>query len=164
MVRYALGETVDGVESVAGVWSRHYPFVVRFVQGLVYPRVVQATVDPIDEEVCKANEERELEDVVEPERCLSRRIVQFGMALHFADKEGDGEYSHDWERDRGLLDLQADLILKIFGVGEGGMVEDEEIGEGGANEVDDEAEEPGAMSIRLLYNGREHGAQCFLTK
>ena len=42
-----------------------------------------------------------------------------------------------------MPDLEADLVLEVFRVGESGVVEDEEVGEGGADEVEDKAEKPG---------------------
>lgn len=128
MIGYALGEAVDRMESVARVGRRHDPLVVRLVQSLIDVRVVQASMDPIDEEVRKADEERELENVVQPERGVGGRIVQFGVSPHFSHKKRDGEDSHYRKSDGGLSDLQGDLILEVFWVREGGMVEDEEIG------------------------------------
>ena len=64
------------------------------------------------------------------------------MATHFTQEERRGEDGHDGERDHGLSDLEPDLVLEVFGMGEGGVVEDEEVREGSAHEIDDEAEEP----------------------
>ena len=43
-----------------------------------------------------------------------------------------------------MSNLEAHLVLEVFGVGEGGVVEDEAVGEGGADEVEDKAEKPGS--------------------
>ena len=64
MIGYALGETIDWMKGMARVGGGHYPFVVRFMQRLVHPGMMQASVDPIDEEVGEANEEGKLDDVV----------------------------------------------------------------------------------------------------
>lgn len=103
---------------------------------------MQAAMDPVDEEVGEGDKEWELEDVVQPERGIGRGVVQLGVPSNFAKEAGDGEDGHDGKRDGGLLDLEGDLVLEVFGMGEGGMVEDEEVGEGSADEVDEEAEEP----------------------
>ncbi len=52
------------MKGMARVGGGHYPFVVRFMQGLVHPGMMQASVDPIDEEVGEAKEEGELDYVV----------------------------------------------------------------------------------------------------
>lgn len=52
------------MESVRGERRGHDPLVVRLVQLLVEHRVVQGTVDPVDEEVGEADEEGELEKQV----------------------------------------------------------------------------------------------------
>lgn len=41
-----------------------------------------------------------------------------------------------------MADLEPDLVAQVFGVGEGCMVEDEDVGEGCAEEVDYRAKEP----------------------
>lgn len=48
MVGKRLSPTVDGVESVRGIGSRHDPLVVRLVKALVDQRMVKATVDEVD--------------------------------------------------------------------------------------------------------------------
>ena len=41
-----------------------------------------------------------------------------------------------------MFDLEPDLVAQVFWVGEGCVVEDEDVGKGCAEEVDDGAEEP----------------------
>ena len=53
MVGHALGKAVDGVESVARVGRRHDPFVVRLVERFVDQRMVQTSMNPVDEKVCE---------------------------------------------------------------------------------------------------------------
>lgn len=139
MIRYALSETVKGVKGMARVRSGHDPFVMGFVEGPVYPGMMETSMNPVDEEVGEANEEGKLEDVVKPERGIGRRIVQFGVPLDFTNEKRDGEDGHDWEGAECLLYLQGNLIFEVFRVGKGSMVENEEIGEGSADEVDDKA-------------------------
>lgn len=64
------------------------------------------------------------------------------MAAHLGEEEGDGEEGHDGEGAQRLLDLERDLVLEVFGVVDGGLVEDEDVRQAGGDEVDDEAEDP----------------------
>lgn len=67
VVWHTLGEAIHGVEGVAGVRCRHNPFVMRFVQRLVNFGMMQSPVNPVDAQICKRNEQWELEEVVESE-------------------------------------------------------------------------------------------------
>lgn len=58
VVRYALREAINGMESVAGKRGWHYPLVVRFVNGLIDSLVVQAAVDEVDPKVGEHQEQR----------------------------------------------------------------------------------------------------------
>lgn len=142
VIGHALRETVNGMESMARIRCGHDPSMMWLVQILVDSRVVQASMDPIDEKVGEENEERKLEDIVQGEWCIGQNIVQLGVSSHFTNKKGDGKDGHDRKGGRSLLYLQRDLVFEIFGVGESGMVEHEEVGQGGADEVDDKTEEP----------------------
>lgn len=75
VVGNTLGETVDGVEGVAGVGSGHDPLVVRLVQVLVHERVVEAAVNPVDAKIGEHDEERELEEVVPAAGALIGGVV-----------------------------------------------------------------------------------------
>ena len=70
MIGDRLGKTVQRVEGMRSVWRRHDPFVVWLMQRFVEPRVVQATVDQVDEEIREEDEDGELEEVVQIEGCL----------------------------------------------------------------------------------------------
>ena len=142
MIRYTLGKAVQRMESVARIRSGHNPLMMRFMQRLVDHRMVQTPVDPVDEEVREADEKGELDNIVERERCVRGRIVKFGVTADFAEEERGGEDGHEGKGDQGLFDLEANLVLEVFGVGEGCVVEDEEVRDGGADEVDDGAEKP----------------------
>ncbi len=51
-----------------------------------------------------------------------------------------------------MADLERDLVLEIFRVGEGSVVKDGEVGERGADEVEDEAKEPTTtLDINIFY-------------
>ena len=99
-------------------------------------------MDPVDEEIGEADEEGELKDVVEGKRRIGGAIVEFGKPTHFTEEQGCGEDGHDGKGDEGLFDLEPDLVAQVFGVGEGCVVEDEDVGKGCAEEVDDGAEKP----------------------
>ena len=99
-------------------------------------------MDPIDKEVCEEDEERELQVVVEREWGVGRGVVEFAVATDFGEEEGDGKDGHDREGYQGLSNLEPNLILKVLWVGECCVIEDEDVGEGGADEVDQETEDP----------------------
>lgn len=143
VVGEGLREAVYGVEGMRCVGSWHYPFVVRFVEGLVELWVVQAPVDPVDEEVGEDNKEGELQIVVCGKRGLTGCVVEFGVAADFGREEGGGQDGHDGHGDVGLFHLKANLVLEEFGVVDCRFVEDEDVGYCGADEVDEEAKEPG---------------------
>ena len=60
VIGQGLSPAVQWVEGVRGVRRWHNPFVVRLVKGFVQTRVVETTVDPVDEEVGEEDEEGEL--------------------------------------------------------------------------------------------------------
>lgn len=119
---------------------------MRLVEGLVDERVVQAAVDEVDEAVGEEDEEGELDVVVEGEGLVRGVVVEFRVAAHFGEEEGDGEHRHVWHGCHGLLDLHANLVLEEFRVLEGCLVEDEVVGKGGDDAVEQCAGEPGNMS------------------
>jgi hypothetical protein len=150
-----LGEAVERVESVAGEGCGHDPLVVRLVQALVEELAVQGAVDPVDAEVGEGQEDRELNPVPgvaenAQERVgevgVSGRVVNEAHAANFGDEEGDGEEGHDGDGFEGLLDFETHLVLEVFGVLEGGLVEDKDVAEGCERAVDESAEEPGKRS------------------
>jgi len=143
-----LEEAVDGVEGDGGVGRGHDPLVVRLVQGLVDGRVVQAAVDEVDEGVGKEDEEGELQEVVPHAGPGIKGVVELGVAPDLGEEEGDGEDGHAGHAERGLADLHADLVLEELGVFEGGLIEDEDVGDGGDDEVNNGSAEPAGGHIR----------------
>jgi hypothetical protein len=138
VVRDGLGEAIERVESVRGEGRGHDPLVVRLVQALVEEFAVQGAVNPVDAEVGEGQEDRELDPVPGAaeegeERVRELRVgggvVDEAEAADFCDEEGDGEDGHDWDGFEGLLDFEAHLVLEVFGVLEGGLVEDEDVAE-----------------------------------
>ncbi|KAM3073416.1 hypothetical protein ACMFMF_006622 [Clarireedia jacksonii] len=138
-----LQEAVDGVECDGGVGSGHNPFVVRLMEGLVDERMVQPPVDEVDPKIGEDEEEWELKVVVPGAGAFGGAIVEFGEAAHFGEEEGGGEDGHYWHAVDGLGDLHTDLVFEEFGVFEGGFVEDEDVREGGDEEVDGCTGDPG---------------------
>lgn len=55
VIRETLGETIQGMEGVGGVWSWHNPPVMRLMQAFVDQWVVQGSVDPVDAVVREAD-------------------------------------------------------------------------------------------------------------
>ena len=83
MVRHTLRPSVQRVESVRSIRARHDPLVMRLVQGTVNARVVQTSVNPVNEEIGKADEERELQNTVVWERFFGDGIVEFSVSANF---------------------------------------------------------------------------------
>jgi hypothetical protein len=127
VVRHTLRPAVQGVESVRSVRAGHNPLVVRLVQGSVNARVVQASVDPVDEEIGEEDEERELQDTVEGEWFLGGSIVEFGVSADFKDEEWGRQEGHWGHGAHGLFDFHGDLVLEEFGVFVGGFVPNEDV-------------------------------------
>jgi hypothetical protein len=124
VVWQALSVTIQWMESVRCERGRHDPLVVRLVDVLVDARVVQATVDPVDEGVGEHQEERELCIVIPSSRALLSCVVELRVAAHFSEEPGNGEYCHDGESGVGLLHLELDLVLEVSRVLECRLVED----------------------------------------
>jgi len=129
VIRYTLRKAIQWMESMARIRRGHDPLMMRFVQSLINQWVVQTPMDPIDEEIGEQDKEGELDDAVERERSVRGRVVKFSIAKDFAEEDGGGEYSHQWDGGEGLLDLLTDLVLEVFGVCEGCVVENEDVGE-----------------------------------
>ena len=142
MVRYRLSKAVERVEGVRGVWSRHNPLVMWLMERLIKARVVQASVDQIDEEVGEEDEDRKLEVVVEVKGRLGRHVVQFGVASHFGCEAGSGQDRHARHGSHCLLDLHPDLVLEIFRMFECVMVENKIVRGSREEEVEHQPEDP----------------------
>ena len=108
-------------------------------------------MDPVYEEVGEEDEKGELDVVVPRPEEICQEVVEAGvgyavveeaMAADFGDEGGDCEDCHDRNCANSLLDLHAHLVLEVFGVLEGGLVEDEDIAECCAAEIDYQSENP----------------------
>jgi hypothetical protein len=102
-------------------------------------------VDVVDEKIGKHEEKGELGNVVPPSRALIYGIVYLGVAANLEQKERGGQNGHYGKGDVGLAHLKTDLVLEISRVVEGGFVENEDVGEGSKEVVDNETEEPGRV-------------------
>lgn len=136
MIRQALRVAVKRVEGVAGKGRGHDPLVVRLVEVLIHPGVVKATVNPVDAKVGEEEEEGDLEPVPPRPGGFVERVVEEAVTPDLGDEEGGGAEGHDGHGFVGLLDFEPDLVLEELGVLKGFLVEDEEVGEGGEDEVD----------------------------
>jgi len=99
-------------------------------------------VDPIYEEVGKGDKERDLYVIVEGKGGVRGGVVEFCVATYFADKEWGREDGHQRHGDQTLPDFETNLVFEVFRVGEGGVVENEDVGEGCADKVYYEAKKP----------------------
>lgn len=147
VIGHALQVAVHWVEGMRSVRRRHDPLVVRLVEALVDERVVQAAVDPVDEEVGEGNEDGELQIVVPESGPLGGGVEHFGVATHFQHEEGDREDGHYGQRHVSLSNLLTNLVFQILRMVEGGFVKDEDVGEGRADIVDHQAEEPWVKTL-----------------
>lgn len=69
------------------------PLVVRLVQHLVDERVMETTVDSVDEEVGEGNEERELEDITLEARVPIGGVLQHAISADLGDEDMRREQS-----------------------------------------------------------------------
>lgn len=143
VVGQGLRPAIYGVEGVAGIGRGHDPFVMRLVQHLVDSWEVQPAVDEVDPEIGEDDEERELHVVVPHAGAFGSGIIELCEAAVFGYEERRCEDGHDGQRARGLSDFIADLVLEEFGVVEGRLVEDEDVGERRKYEINYETEYPG---------------------
>lgn len=150
VVGHALGPAVERVEGVGSERRGHNPLVVRLVESTVNARVVQSSVNPVDEEVGEEDEDGELKDAVVGEGLLGDGIVELGVAADLEDEEGCSQKGH-WRHSRhGLLDFQGNLALEEFGVVEGGFVPNEDVGSSRDDEVYEKAEDPNSIAMSMV--------------
>ncbi len=146
VVWHTLCKPIQRMKRMAGIWGWHDPLVMGLVQRLVDFRMVQAPVNPVDAQVRKADKQGELHNVVQRKGSIRRSVIKFAVTAHFGKETRGREEGHYWHGDHGLANLERHLVLQIFRVSEGGVIKDEEVGEGGADEIEDKAKEP----VRVL--------------
>lgn len=83
MVWDRLRKSVKRVESMASVWRRHNPLVVRLVKVLVDEWMMEVSMNPVNAEICEEQEERELKDVVPHSWSLLCRVVKIAIPPYF---------------------------------------------------------------------------------
>lgn len=103
---------------------------------------MQTPVYPVYAEICKEDEQWELEEVVPQSRAIGSGIVYLGITANFGQEESGGKCSHSGEATKGLFDFEAHLVLEVFGMLEGCLVKDKVVGEACTDKVNDNAEEP----------------------
>lgn len=116
VIRQALDITVDRVERVRGERCGNNPLVVRLVQILVHPRMMQATVCEIDKGIGEEQEQRKLEQEVSPATVALHRPEQLRVALCLSNKPRNSKQGHDGNGSHGLVDFHANLIFQVFRV------------------------------------------------
>lgn len=84
VVRNTLSPTIHGMEGVRCIRRRHDPFVVRLVQSFVDQRMVKTSMNPIDTEVGKEEEKRELQNTIVGEGLLGESVVHFAVSSYFS--------------------------------------------------------------------------------
>lgn len=152
MVRQALSVAVKRVEGVAGEGGRHDPLVVRLVKVLIDPGVVKAAMDPVDGEVGKQEEERELEPIVPGRGGVLELVVELTEASDFGEHDRGRQESHTRHGRVGLLHLEPDLVLEELGMLKRLFVEDEEVGETGKDEIVEKTEEPVYAHVLVVWS------------
>lgn len=142
VIRHRLSETIKRMERIRSIRARHDPLVVRLVQTLVDHGVVQPAMDPVDHKVGKHDEEEGLHPLVPAPLGNGRRVIELGEAADLEQEGRRGGDGHERHGDDGLLDFEPDLVVQELGVVEGLLVEDEDVGERGEDEVVEEAKDP----------------------
>lgn len=132
---------------MAGVWSWHDPLVVRLVENLINTRMVQSTVDKIDPEIGKHQEDRELKPHVTLSVVLDV-LVEFRVSADLQQETRCGEDGHHWDRSHGLRNFLPHLIFEEFGVLKSVFIENEYVRKRCEDEIYEEAENP-AMRVEL---------------
>ena len=155
MIRQTLQEAINRMEGHRCIRGRHDPFMMRLVQVFVNGRMVQPAMDEVDAEVGEDEEERELAPVVPGAWAVREGIVELGVAADLGEEQGHGEEGDERHCVDGLADFHADLVFEEFGVFEGCLVEDEDVGEGGDDEVDCCASDPRG-EVRLWQVNMDH--------
>ena len=71
---------------------------MSLMQVLVYARVVQTTVNPVNEKVGEEEEERELKPIVPHSGTVGCDVVHLAVAAYLGQKEGNSVNGHDGYR------------------------------------------------------------------
>ena len=63
---FYLSVSIEGMEGVGGEGGRDDPSMMRFMQRLVYKRMMQSSMNPVNQTIGEHEEQRKLEDHVPP--------------------------------------------------------------------------------------------------
>lgn len=153
VVRQRLRISVKWVECMRGERCRHDPLVMRLMKLLVDQWVVLCTVDPINEEVGEHDEEGELKERVPsthvPGGRLWQLVVDERVAIDFGNEPRRGEKGNDGHCAQCLIDLHAHLVLEVFWVVDGSLIEDKNIRKTSTHSIVDNAKDP---EVGLVYS------------
>jgi hypothetical protein len=142
VVGQTLCVAIHGVKSVRGKRCGHDPLVVRLVQRFVHALVVQTAVNPVDTEIGEAYKKWELNPVVPRSWTLLGCIVELRVAAYFSQEPWRCKDSHNRKGDVCLLHFKLDLVLEVSWMGESCLIEDEEVGRGREDIVDEDTKQP----------------------
>lgn len=101
--------------------------MMRLVQSLIDQWMMQAAMNPVNQEVCEEHKEAELGVVVPAAGPVFGSIVELGVAANFKEEHHASRDRNARHGDEGLFNLLADLILEKLGMLEGSLVEDEDV-------------------------------------
>lgn len=84
-------------------------------------------MDKVDQHVGEEEEQRKLNNVVEPEWCLVGVIVKFSVSTNIEPETGSCQCCHADHAGHCLFNFQLDLVLQELGMLESALVENEPI-------------------------------------
>lgn len=144
VIRQALGEAIDWMESMRGVGCWHDPLVVWFVQSLIEYWMMQAPMYPVNEEVGEENEERDLEIAIPGSRSSldACDIIQLRVPADFGQEEWGSEDGHYRQGGGRLHHLLSHLIFQEFRVIKGCFIEEEHVRQRRAYKINENTEYP----------------------
>lgn len=131
-----LKKAVNWMEGMGSKRRWDDPFVVWFVNILVDGRYVQPPVYPIDTVVCEQEEEWYTCDKIPPPICIET-VVQFAIPHYFCLEPGQDQGEHSGKRFDAADYFLANLVGQKPRVAHHVMVEDEIIGKGREQKVEE---------------------------
>ena len=116
---------------------------------------MQASVDPVDEEIGKADEEGDLDEAVVREGLFGGCVVKFGVSADLQNEERSCQQWHWGHCSHGLSDLQPNLVLEELGVIVSCLVPDKDVWKRGDQEVDEQTKQPNWVLVLVLTRGEK---------
>ena len=108
--------------------------------------VVEAAVDEVNEEVGEDEEEGKLSVIIPISGGVREGVVELRVSAYLGEEERDCEHGDPGHSAYGLSNLHPNLVLEELGVLEGCFIEHKDVGDGGDDEIDRCAGEPGEVS------------------